>query len=138
MRPAAALGTKRLDELTRGEIRRLQGHLMQSGRALMTVHNALIALRAMLRWTRELEYPDHDPLLRMRVDGVSKARRRWCPTAEEVHVLITALPERDRAMGDGVLCGPAPRGADGAALGGQSIWTARGCMCGAPTTRRTR
>ena len=79
-----ALGSKRLDEVTRGDVLALSGSMQAAGLAPTTVRNAIVPLRALYRWAGDHDITARNPIVALRCraypdPGVSASlRRRRC------------------------------------------------------------
>jgi integrase len=93
-----ALGDRRLEAVTRGEVLALIGKLQAAGLSPSSVRNVIVPLRALYRYAGDHDWTQRNPTRGVAMPGVSSARRERFATPVEVRALLDALPERDRAL----------------------------------------
>lgn len=92
-----ALGDRRVEAVTRGDVLALIGTLQTAGLSPSTVRNAIVPLRALYRHAGDHDWTQRNPTRGVAMPGVSGVRRERFATPAEVRALLEALPERDRA-----------------------------------------
>lgn len=93
-----ALGDRRIDAVTRGEVKALIGKLQSAGLSASTVRNMIVPLRAFYRYAGDHDWTQRNPTRGVAMPGVSGVRRERFAAPAEVRALIEALTERDRAL----------------------------------------
>lgn len=93
-----AIGDKRLDAVTRGDVLALSGGMQGEGLAPTTVRNTIVPLRALYRWAADHDITSKNPTRGLAMPGVSGSRRERFATPQEVRALLAALDPRDRAL----------------------------------------
>ena len=93
-----ALGAKRLDAVTRGDVLALSGAMQAEGLAPTTVRNVIVPLRALYRYAGDHDWTTRNPTVGVAMPGVSGSRRDRFATPQEVRSLLAALDPRDRAL----------------------------------------
>lgn len=90
-------GSRRLDDISRGELNAFIQGLARRGLAASTIRNTLVPLRALYRQAIALEQVTANPTRGVQVPGGSGRRERVAARAE-IHRLLAAVPLHDRAL----------------------------------------
>ena len=93
-----ALGDRRLDAVTRGDVLALIGRLQTAGLSPSTVRNVLLPLRVLYRYAGDHDWVTVNPTAGVAMPAVSESRRERFATAEEARLLVAALEDRDRPL----------------------------------------
>ena len=93
-----AIGDRRLDAVTRGDVLALSGGMQGEGLAPTTVRNTIVPLRALYRWAADHDITARNPTRGLAMPGVSGSRRERFATPSEVRALLASLDPRDRAL----------------------------------------
>lgn len=89
-----ALGTRRLAEVTRGDVQRLVDTMTpaKSGSRVRTIVNAT---RSLYAWAQDRELVDRDPAARVRLPAMNATPRDRVPSVQEMERLLAALKPED-------------------------------------------
>jgi integrase len=93
------LGRRRLDEITALDIERLVGRLRGKGLSDGSIRNAVVPLKALLRWAVRHGVIEHDPSTAITLPGRSRSTTRVL-LDEELARLMGALPDDGRLVVD--------------------------------------
>lgn len=94
----SALGSKRLDNVTRGDVLALIGRLQQDGLQPSTVRNVIVPLRALYRYAADHGWTTANPTYGIAIAGLAGSRRDRFATPQEALTLLAALEEADRPL----------------------------------------
>lgn len=94
------LGGKRLDEITARDIERLIGVLRGKGLSDGSIRNAVVPLKALLRWAVRHEVLSHDPSTAVTLPGRARDTGVRALRDDELKRLLKALPEEGRLVVD--------------------------------------
>jgi integrase len=94
----AAFGNRRLDEITRGELKELAGSLRTTGAKKQTVKNVITAVAALYRYANDHGWTRANPTRSLGLPGGRSTTRGRYLSPKETAALVEALPERDRPL----------------------------------------
>lgn len=94
------LGRRRLDEITALDIERLVSRLRRKGLSDGSIRNAVVPLKALLRWAVRRGVIEHDPSTAVTLPGRSRATSVRALLDDELAALMDALPPDGRLVVD--------------------------------------
>jgi integrase len=90
-----AIGTKRLQDVRRGDLQRLLIDQLTPTHSGSSVRRVVNSIRSLYTWAQDREHADHDPAHRVRLPPVNAVPRDRVATPAEFAELLAVLPIED-------------------------------------------